>query len=781
MDYPLLISTTPYLPFRGWLYRVNQFFLLDSVADDQKVRLVSMHMFDKALNWHKQFIRKNCENVQWTVYEREEQFEALMNKVELSEAYAVSLFIGGLKDEISMSVRMFKPNTLTDVYCLAKMQGATLHVLKTKQTPLLTTPKAPYTNSYANKSMTYPPKTTTITLAIPAPPNTELTKSAYVQPRKQLTQKEIADKRAKNLCFYCDEKFVPGHKCSGQLLEIMSSLYECKGFKWTLQGVEFTSDVLILPLGGCEMVLSSAHTTPFDIVYGKPPNLHLPYIASTTSVEEMDRAIAMLQFHVKRSQERIKNMADKNRSDKNFELKLCKGINHQVGSLLEYGRDGVLSVELEAIIGKRLGKLNNKAVLYVLVKWVNQAEEDATWELYTDLIKRHGKESVHMIDICDSTFEDLIQKVFHPTSGIPTPTFEPLIEFFSPSPTPSEGSDLLLGETDTLIRSYDNSWLELEAFCFEMEEKSNGSPTSLYVISLPIYEAFSFDNHTKEKSSGSTTTHSYLSLLAYDSFRFDLTDDHILPTKRSDFLSEEFTYELSHIISPPEYDSFHFGNEDIVISLSGSPTHSFDSTIGFPSQSLTSFKDIDLLLEETDTLIRSYDNSLLELEAFCFHMEEKSSGSPTSLSVISLPIYEAFSFNNHTEKKSSGSTTTHSYLSLHEYDSFRFDLTDDHILPTKRSDFLSEKFTDELSNIISPPKYDSFHFGNEDIVISLSGSPTHSSDSTIGHGQQSRAVMKSKEAQMDSRTEIEGLESTLKPSHRRNTLEDLEPSSFIYK
>ncbi|GKD31650.1 gypsy/ty3 retroelement polyprotein [Tanacetum coccineum] len=260
MDYPLLITTTPYLPFRedlqGWLYRVNQFFLLDSVADDQKVRLVSMQMFDKALNWHKQFIRKNCENVQWTVCEREiqkhldhvfedpmvelknlkqvtivqilrlyqEQFEALMNKVKLSEAYPVSLFIGGLKDEISMSVRMFKPNTLTDVYCFAKIQEATLHVFKTKQTPLLTTPKAPYTNSYANMSMTYPPKTTTTTLAIPAPPNMELTKSAYVQPRKQLTQKEIADKRAKNLCFYCDEKFVPGHKCSGQLLEVTQKI-----------------------------------------------------------------------------------------------------------------------------------------------------------------------------------------------------------------------------------------------------------------------------------------------------------------------------------------------------------------------------------------------------------------------------------------------------------------------------------------------------------------------------------------------------------------------------
>ncbi|GJR72028.1 reverse transcriptase domain-containing protein [Tanacetum coccineum] len=216
---------------------------------------------------------------------------------------------------------------------------------------------------------------------------------------------------------------------------------------------------------------------------------------------------------------------------------------------------------------------------------------------------RHGRETVHMIDICDSTCEDLIQKVFHPTSGIPTPTFEPLIESFSPSPSPSEGSDLLLGETDTLIPSYDNSLPEPNAFCFDMEEKSSGSPTSLSNISLPIYEAFSFDNHTKDKNSGSTTTHSYFSLLEYDSFRFNLTDDHILPTERSDFLSEKFTDELSYIISPPEYDSFHFGNEVIVISSSGSPTHSSDSTIGFPSQSLTSFEDINLLLEETDAFL----------------------------------------------------------------------------------------------------------------------------------------------------------------------------------
>nr|GEV66920.1 hypothetical protein [Tanacetum cinerariifolium] len=229
----------------GWLYRVNQFFLLDSIPDEQKVRLVSMHMFDKALNWHKQFIRKHGDNVALTMYEREvknrfdfvfedpmvelkilkhvttmqlyqEQFEALKNMVELSEAYEVSLFIVGLKDEISMHVMMFKPNTLLDVYCLAKMQEATLQVIKTRQTPLLTTPKTPYaTTSYANKTVSYQPKSTTNTLALPAL-NT-ISKPVYVQPRKQLIQKEIADKRAKNLCFYCDDKFIPGHKCSGQL------------------------------------------------------------------------------------------------------------------------------------------------------------------------------------------------------------------------------------------------------------------------------------------------------------------------------------------------------------------------------------------------------------------------------------------------------------------------------------------------------------------------------------------------------------------------------------
>ncbi|GKD84178.1 hypothetical protein Tco_1351017 [Tanacetum coccineum] len=38
--------------------------------------------------------------------------------------------------------------------------------------------------------------------------------------RKQLTQKALDDKRAKNQCFYYDQRYVPGHKCSGRLFSL---------------------------------------------------------------------------------------------------------------------------------------------------------------------------------------------------------------------------------------------------------------------------------------------------------------------------------------------------------------------------------------------------------------------------------------------------------------------------------------------------------------------------------------------------------------------------------
>ncbi|GJR38655.1 hypothetical protein Tco_1214339 [Tanacetum coccineum] len=71
-------------------------------------------------------------------------------------------------------------------------------------------------------------------------------------------------------------------------------------------------------------------------------------------------------------------------------------------------------------------------------------------------------------------------------------------------------------------------------------------------------------------------------------------------------------------------------------ALKDNPTPSFDFVTKSPSTSPNSF------LEETDTSF----NSLPEFETFCFNLEEKSSGNPTSYTDLSLPDYEAFFCDN---------------------------------------------------------------------------------------------------------------------------------------
>nr|GEW79761.1 hypothetical protein [Tanacetum cinerariifolium] len=132
------------------------------------------------------------------------------------------------------------------------------------------------------------------------------------------------------------------------------------------------------------------------------------------------------------------------------------------------------------------------------------------------------------------------------------------IKVLNDNPTPS--SDFMTKSSFTSLNSlleetntFDNSLPELETFCFDLEEISSGSTTTRSDISLPEYEAF-YDDHVKEISSGSTTTHSDSSL--YDSFIFDLSINLFPLADKSDFY--EFADELTHIISPPEYDCFYF-------------------------------------------------------------------------------------------------------------------------------------------------------------------------------------------------------------------------------
>nr|GEV05791.1 hypothetical protein [Tanacetum cinerariifolium] len=142
--------------------------------------------------------------------EYQDTFDTLLSRVEVSEEHAISLYLGGLPTELDMSVRIFRPKTLSDAYCLTTLQEATLEAVRKKSRPFTNQSNSRFGVSNANG--------TTNKLAFLPKPNTPTPGSV----RKQLTQKEYEEKRSKNLCFYCDQKYIHGHKCSGQLYSLLA-------------------------------------------------------------------------------------------------------------------------------------------------------------------------------------------------------------------------------------------------------------------------------------------------------------------------------------------------------------------------------------------------------------------------------------------------------------------------------------------------------------------------------------------------------------------------------
>ncbi|GJS31051.1 hypothetical protein Tco_0491671 [Tanacetum coccineum] len=183
---------------KGWIFRCEQFFSIDEIPENQKNGILQRFgtVFDDPVSE----IRKI--KYQSSVKEYQDAFDTQLSSVDVSEEHAVSFYLGGLPAKIKIGVRMFRPRTLADAHQLTNLQEATLEAIN---------------NSYGSDAKSS-------RLPLPAPNSSWRTKpntptSAPI--RKQMTQNEYQEKRAQNLCFYCDQKYTPGHKCSGQLFSIV--------------------------------------------------------------------------------------------------------------------------------------------------------------------------------------------------------------------------------------------------------------------------------------------------------------------------------------------------------------------------------------------------------------------------------------------------------------------------------------------------------------------------------------------------------------------------------
>ncbi|CAL8175573.1 unnamed protein product [Prunus armeniaca] len=106
------------------------------------------------------------------------KFRRLATRIrDLSPTFRLSCFVGGLKEELKHDVKLLHPATVHEAMNFAHEVDAKLQKLR--------------------KDM----------------------------PVKKLTPEEIQYKRKNNLCFYCDEKFVRGHKCARKQILLLDMGY----------------------------------------------------------------------------------------------------------------------------------------------------------------------------------------------------------------------------------------------------------------------------------------------------------------------------------------------------------------------------------------------------------------------------------------------------------------------------------------------------------------------------------------------------------------------------
>lgn len=72
---------------------------------------------------------------------------------------------------------------------------------------------------------------------------------------------------------------------------------------------------------------STIETTPFEVVYGHPPPIHLPYLPGESNLEAVDRSllareqtIKLLKHHMARAQNKMKQLADGKRTERQFKI-----------------------------------------------------------------------------------------------------------------------------------------------------------------------------------------------------------------------------------------------------------------------------------------------------------------------------------------------------------------------------------------------------------------------------------------------------------------------------
>ncbi|CAJ2661631.1 unnamed protein product [Trifolium pratense] len=221
---------------RDWLYKCDQFFLLDETPATSMVRLASIHLDGLALQWHLNYMRQKFDIYpSWQQYitdvtarfgdayedplssllqikhvgkiqEYIDKFELALTQVSLIPEHSLSIFLAGLEYHTQMHVRMFNPTNIAHAANLAKLHESSRDI----KTQGRFSAFSKYSPSYSKSS---PNQTSNTSLVqTPPTPNVPNPKPLFSKTNRTVSAAEMEDRRAKGLCMFCDEVFTPGHQ-----------------------------------------------------------------------------------------------------------------------------------------------------------------------------------------------------------------------------------------------------------------------------------------------------------------------------------------------------------------------------------------------------------------------------------------------------------------------------------------------------------------------------------------------------------------------------------------
>ncbi|KAH7512760.1 hypothetical protein FEM48_Zijuj12G0124500 [Ziziphus jujuba var. spinosa] len=228
------------------LYRAEQYFEFKNIPADQIVQLASFHLDGITLQWYR-WLTKFQGPLTWpefsklllhrfgptdyedpsnvltrlkqttTVEAYQESFEKLSDQMDgLPKRFLVGCFIASLKDDVRLDVRIKHPRSLAKAIGVARLIEERNHLHHQTITNSRTIPTTITTKVSINSA----PR------LLGPPPTTRSNVAGAGLIAWRVSEQEAWERREKGLCYYCDEKFDPGHRCMKPQLFMMEDSQE---------------------------------------------------------------------------------------------------------------------------------------------------------------------------------------------------------------------------------------------------------------------------------------------------------------------------------------------------------------------------------------------------------------------------------------------------------------------------------------------------------------------------------------------------------------------------